>query len=61
MGGTEPGLPGRILPSGGRRQPRIPDEPVDTLLVVAESGLSLKPTRKSGRLQGITVQRGESE
>jgi hypothetical protein len=45
----------------GGKQPPIPDEPVDALLVVAESGLSLEPTGKSGRLQGFTVRRGERE
>jgi hypothetical protein len=34
---------------------------MDALLVVAESGLSLKPTRESRRLQGVAVQRSESE
>ena len=34
---------------------------MDPLLVVAEGGLSLEPTGKSGRLQGVTVQCGESQ
>ncbi len=34
---------------------------MDALLVVVESGLSLKSTRENGRLQEITRQRGESQ
>jgi len=43
------------------RQPRIPDDAVDPLLVVAEFGFSPMLTRKSGRLQGIALHRGESK
>ena len=46
---------------GVNGQPQIASEAVYPLLVVAESGLSLKPTGKSGRVQGFTVQRGERE
>jgi hypothetical protein len=44
-----------------KRQPRIADEPMDALLVVAESSLSPKPTSESGGLQRFAMQGGKSQ